>query len=185
MFSMIIKNLNISKHVFANFIVNNQINCNLTKTFSIIHSKNYQEQNKSNAQDNSDLDELYKLIHIEVRGHEDAVLDSYTNFIKLTANCLDLTKNLCAIKKPHRFIERWTVLKSKFVHKKKFVQYEMKTYNRVYQFKYLTGSTSSTLLEYIQRNLPAGVSMYVTKTKLECIPESLSKRPLSSEGGDK
>ena len=57
----------------------------------------------------------------------------------------------------------------------------MRTYYRIYEFKYLTGSTCSTLLEYIQRNLPAGVSMYVTKTRLECLPESISKRPSKIE----
>ena len=31
------------------------------------------------------------------------------------------------------------------------------------QFKHVTGSTANTLLEYIQRNLPEGMAMKVTR----------------------
>ena len=162
-----------SKQIF-NIPVNNQIYMNF------LFSKNYTQNQSEIANDNNnDLDTLIKHLRIEVRGHEDAVLNSYTDFIKLTANGLDL--KISSIKKPYRFIERWSILKSKFVHKKHFVQYEMRTHFRIYEFKHLTGSTCSTLLEYIQRNLPAGVSMYVTKTKLECLPDSFTKNPFSSE----
>ncbi|CAB0033285.1 unnamed protein product [Trichogramma brassicae] len=58
--------------------------------------------------------------------------------------------------------QRWTVLKSKHVHKKHRVQYEMRTYYRFLNFLKLTGSTADTFLEYIQRNLPEGVAMKVT-----------------------
>lgn len=34
------------------------------------------------------------------------------------------------------------------------------------QYYYLTGSTASTFLEYIQRNLPEGVAMKVTKVNI-------------------
>lgn len=43
------------------------------------------------------------------------------------------------------------------------VQYEFRTYFRFMQFHRLTGSTADTFLEYIQRNLPEGVAMKVTK----------------------
>ena len=34
------------------------------------------------------------------------------------------------------------------------------------QFKHLTGSTADTMLEYIQRNLPEGMALKVTKVRL-------------------
>lgn len=67
---------------------------------------------------------------------------------------------------PHKAIhERWTVLKSAHVHKKHRVQYEIRTYYRYLDFLKLTGSTADTFLEYLQRNLPEGVAMKVTKVK--------------------
>jgi small subunit ribosomal protein S10 len=39
----------------------------------------------------------------------------------------------------------------------------MRTYFRFLNFLKLTGSTADTFLEYIQRNLPEGVAMKVTK----------------------
>jgi small subunit ribosomal protein S10 len=38
------------------------------------------------------------------------------------------------------------------------------------QFMHLTGSTADTFLEYIQRNLPEGVAMKVTKVEITAIP---------------
>lgn len=63
--------------------------------------------------------------------------------------------------------ERLTVLKSVHVHKKHRVQYETRTYYRFMDFAKLTGSTADTFLEYIQRNLPEGVAMKVTKVRLD------------------
>lgn len=63
--------------------------------------------------------------------------------------------------------ERLTVLKSVHVHKKHRVQYETRTYYRFMDFAKLTGSTADTFLEYIQRNLPEGVAMKVTKVSLD------------------
>ncbi|XP_042093226.1 small ribosomal subunit protein uS10m isoform X10 [Ovis aries] len=41
--------------------------------------------------------------------------------------------------------------------------------------EHLTGSTADVYLEYIQRNLPEGVAMEVTKTRLEQLPEHIKK----------
>ncbi|NP_001425782.1 small ribosomal subunit protein uS10m isoform 7 [Homo sapiens] len=43
--------------------------------------------------------------------------------------------------------------------------------------EHLTGSTADVYLEYIQRNLPEGVAMEVTKTQLEQLPEHI-KEPI-------
>lgn len=120
-----------------------------------------------------ELDDLYKRIVVEVRGHDRAVLDSYANFVKMTSN--ELECNLSEIREPHRFIERWTVLKSRFSNRKHMRQYEMRTYFREFEFKHLTGSTCDTLLEYIQRNLPEGVAMHVHKTKINPLPEHFTQ----------
>ena len=42
------------------------------------------------------------------------------------------------------------------------------------QFKHLTGSTASTFLEYIERNLPEGVMAKITKERIETLYETLT-----------
>ena len=58
-----------------------------------------------------------------------------------------------------------TILRSRFVHKKHRTQYEVRTYFRFMNFHRLTGSTADTFLEYIERNLPEGVALKITKVK--------------------
>ncbi|RLU22703.1 hypothetical protein DMN91_004981 [Ooceraea biroi] len=118
-------------------------------------------------------DKLYKKIEVEVRGNESAVLKSYGQFAVMAANHLEITigRNTAPRKAIH---ERYTVLKSAHVHKKHRVQYEMRTYYRYLDFLQLTGSTADTFLEYLQRNLPEGVAMKVTKIELEKLPESIA-----------
>ena len=58
---------------------------------------------------------------------------------------------------------RKTLLKSVHVYSKHRVQYEIRTFYSHINLKNLTGSTALTYLEYIQRNLPEGVAMKVTK----------------------
>lgn len=73
--------------------------------------------------------------------------------------------------------ERFTLLKSAFVHKKHRVQYEVRTYYKFIDFHRLTGSTLSTFLEYIERNLPEGVSLKATKVEMLEMPEHLRQPP--------
>lgn len=80
-------------------------------------------------------------------------------------------------RKPHH--ERYTLLKSAFVHKKHRVQYEIRTYFKFMHFHRLTGSTLSTFLEYIERNLPEGVALKATKIELLEIPDHLRQPPTS------
>lgn len=58
-------------------------------------------------------------------------------------------------------IQKFTVLKSPHIYKKHRVQYEIRTHSRIMEAKEITGTTSDVFLEYIQRNLPEGVSMSV------------------------
>ncbi|GFS21845.1 28S ribosomal protein S10, mitochondrial [Elysia marginata] len=116
-------------------------------------------------------DELYRQITVEVKGHNPAVLNSYQKFTMMAAE--ELGVNITKIFEPPRVITRMSLMKSVFVHKKHFHQYEMRTLYRVFEFKNLTGSTASMFLEYIQRNMPEGVAMKVTKHQLERFPEHL------------
>ncbi|KAH0946007.1 hypothetical protein HN011_005245 [Eciton burchellii] len=138
------------------------------------------EQQKNSTNERSSLaintgtpDKLYKKMEIEVRGNEQAVLKSYGEFAVMAANNLEITvgRNTAPRKAIH---ERWTVLKSAHVHKKHRVQYEMRTYYRYLDFLQLTGSTADTFLEYLQRNLPEGVAMKVTKIELQKLPQSVT-----------
>ena len=53
------------------------------------------------------------------------------------------------------------MLKSAHIFKKHRVQYEIRTHARLVQIKHITGTTADVYLEYIQRNLPEGISMSV------------------------
>lgn len=90
-------------------------------------------------------------------------------------NCILLFYNSWTPKKADT--ERYTILKSAFVHKKHRVQYEIRTYFKFMQFHKLTGSTLATFLEYIERNLPEGVALKATKVEILVIPEHLRQPP--------
>ncbi|XP_015589778.1 28S ribosomal protein S10, mitochondrial [Cephus cinctus] len=121
-------------------------------------------------------DKLYSKIEIEVRGNDPAVLKSYGTFSEMAAKHLGITmsRNFTPRKPVH---ERLTVLKSVHIYKKHRVQYETRTYFRFMDFLKLTGSTADTFLEYLQRNLPEGVAMKVTKVEIQRLPEAVSTPP--------
>uniref|UniRef100_L7M1W8 Small ribosomal subunit protein uS10m n=1 Tax=Rhipicephalus pulchellus TaxID=72859 RepID=L7M1W8_RHIPC len=125
-------------------------------------------QSEVTVGDGGEPDKLYKRIELEVRGHDTAVLKSYKWYALEAAKLLDI--KVSRTWQPKRVHERWTLLKAPFSKKKHMVQYEMRTHFEVIELKHLTGSTADTYLEYIQRNLPEGVAMKVTKTTLERLP---------------
>ncbi|XP_047108784.1 28S ribosomal protein S10, mitochondrial [Schistocerca piceifrons] len=119
-----------------------------------------------------ELDKLYKILEIEVRGNDPAVLKSYETFATMAARELGITVGECwSPRKAHH--ERLTLLKSIHIYKKHRVQYEVRTYFRFMQFLRLTGSTADTFLEYIQRNLPEGVAMKATRVEVQQLPTHL------------
>ncbi|KAL3231574.1 hypothetical protein MRX96_023286 [Rhipicephalus microplus] len=132
--------------------------------------------------DNGEPDKLYKRIELEVRGHDTAVLKSYKWYALEAAKLLDI--KVSRTWQPKKVHERWTLLKAPFGKKKHMVQYEMRTHFEVIELKHLTGSTADTYLEYIQRNLPEGVAMKVTKTTLERLP-SYIKPPVHETSDDR
>ncbi|XP_055328134.1 28S ribosomal protein S10, mitochondrial-like [Paramacrobiotus metropolitanus] len=123
-------------------------------------------------QESQEDDKLFRMIEMELKGHEDAVLTSYQWFLCQAAKELGIP--VTRVYTPLRNYERFSLLKSKFIYKKHFVQYELRTYQRVIQLKYLTGSTADTYLEYVQRNLPEGVAMKVLKCQIEEFPSHLT-----------
>jgi small subunit ribosomal protein S10 len=68
-----------------------------------------------------------------------------------------------------------TLPRDKFAKKKYKIQYETRTHIRKMHVRYLTGSTASTFLEYIERNIPEGVAMKVTYTELCPLPGTITK----------
>lgn len=133
-------------------------------------SKDGDQLNIAEKQGSRD-DDLYRQLWVKCSGHEIGVLDSYEKFVRQVAQHLDI--QYVTTESPHRIIKRKTQLANRFVKKKYRVQYETRTNFRYMQFKNLTGSTSDTFLEYIQRNLPEGVLMITEKHKLAALPFDL------------
>ncbi|KAL8563037.1 hypothetical protein ACOMHN_058717 [Nucella lapillus] len=132
------------------------------------------------GEETGEPDDLFRKVTVEVKSHDKAVLKSYTQFVTTTASELGL--NLASVFELPKVIKRYTVLKSVHIYSKHMVQYEARTHFNVFELKHLTGSTADTFLEYIQRNLPEGMAMKVTKHRLEKIPDHLSPpKPSKSE----
>ncbi|PVD26199.1 hypothetical protein C0Q70_13868 [Pomacea canaliculata] len=120
-------------------------------------------------------DELFRQVTVEVKSHDKSVLKSYSQFVSMAAS--ELGVNIARVFEPPKVITRYSLLKSVHIYKKHFVQYEIRTHFAVFELKYLTGSTADTFLEYIQRNLPEGMAMKVSKYRLERLPAHLSSPP--------
>ncbi|EFA02227.2 small ribosomal subunit protein uS10m [Tribolium castaneum] len=119
----------------------------------------------------NETDKLFKIMELELKGHDPAVLKSFVKFATTAGNHLDVQSKSWSLRKPIH--DRRSVLKSVHIYKKHQVQYETRTYFNFIQFKHLTGSTADTLLEYIERNLPEGVALKATKVELQTLPEHL------------
>ncbi|KAM4713335.1 small ribosomal subunit protein uS10m [Anableps anableps] len=116
-------------------------------------------------------DTLFQKVVVLVKAHDRAVLDSYEFFATMAAKELGITTG--KVFEPPKDIERLTLLKSVHIYKKHRVQYEMRTHYRCIELLHITGCTAQVYLEYIQRNLPEGVAMEVTKTTMEKIPNHI------------
>ncbi|KAM7289099.1 28S ribosomal protein S10, mitochondrial [Ixodes scapularis] len=149
---------------------------------SLVKQDAAQVKTGQTMEEEEELDKLYKYVEVEVRGHDPAVLRSYKWYATEAAKMLNITvSNTWEPKKVHH---RLTLLKAPFGKKKHMVQYEARTYFQVIQLKHLTGSTADTYLEYVQRNLPEGVAMKVTKTSLERLPDYI-KPPTQAESSER
>ncbi|XP_062860452.1 small ribosomal subunit protein uS10m [Trichomycterus rosablanca] len=139
---------------------------------SFLHTSSiFESQSSSPITVTEEPDTLLQKLTVLVKGHDKAVLNSYEFFATLAAKELGLT--LDKVFEPPKNIERLTLLKSVHIFKKHRVQYEMRTHYRCIEITRITGSTAHVYLEYIQRNLPEGVAMKVTKTAIEKVPEHI------------
>ncbi|XP_052866965.1 28S ribosomal protein S10, mitochondrial [Anopheles cruzii] len=119
-------------------------------------------------------DKLYSRVELQMKGIEPEVMKSYATFAKTAAEHLDIEVGKhWALRKSIK--DRLTLLKSVHIYKKHRVQYEVRNYYRFMHFHKLTGSTLDTFLEYIERNLPEGVALKVTKVEIQEVPEHLRK----------
>ncbi|EJW87313.1 mitochondrial ribosomal protein S10 [Wuchereria bancrofti] len=121
-----------------------------------------------------ELDRLFPRIELEYRGHDKAVLKSYTTFLK--AACKHLELEIVSVKV---FPYVWWIqnaLRAKFAKKKNQIHYETRTHIRQLTIRHVTGSTASTFLEYIQRNIPEGVAMKVTYDEIAALPEIIQSK---------
>uniref|UniRef100_A0A8C5K671 Small ribosomal subunit protein uS10m n=2 Tax=Jaculus jaculus TaxID=51337 RepID=A0A8C5K671_JACJA len=150
--------------------------------FSHLHIDFPKEVTKPAITVSDEPDTLYKRLSILVKAHDKAVLDSYEFFAVLAAKELGIS---IKVHEPPRKIERLTLLKSVHIFKKHRVQYEMRTLYRCLELERLTGCTANVYLEYIQRNLPEGVAMEVTKTQLQPLPEHIREPIWEKEVKDK
>ncbi|XP_013390425.1 uncharacterized protein LOC106158861 [Lingula anatina] len=130
------------------------------------------EEDRGESLKHNEPDVLYRKVAVEIKGHDKRVLKTYAAVMKTVAERLDIQIRMW---NPPRVIERMTLLKSAFVHKKHRRQYEMRTHFHVVELQRVTGSTTDTYLEYIQRNIPEGIAMRVTKHQLVKLPEEISQ----------
>ncbi|XP_050071348.1 28S ribosomal protein S10, mitochondrial [Anopheles maculipalpis] len=119
-------------------------------------------------------DKLYSRVELQMKGIDPEVMKSYALYTKTAAEHLNIEvgKNW-VLRKAVK--DRLTLLKSVHIYKKHRVQYEVRNYYRFMHFHKLTGSTLDTFLEYIERNLPEGIALKVTKVELQQLPEHLRK----------
>uniref|UniRef100_A0A0N5A9T5 Small ribosomal subunit protein uS10m n=1 Tax=Syphacia muris TaxID=451379 RepID=A0A0N5A9T5_9BILA len=118
-------------------------------------------------------DRLFMKIHLEVRGHDKAVLKSYTTFLQTACHHLDIKCTPVQILPYFRWIQ--PVLRAKFAYKKYQLHYETRTHIQRMSIEKVTGSTASTFLEYIQRNIPEGVAMKVTYDEAVQLPKMVKE----------
>uniref|UniRef100_A0A1I7U8X8 Small ribosomal subunit protein uS10m n=1 Tax=Caenorhabditis tropicalis TaxID=1561998 RepID=A0A1I7U8X8_9PELO len=113
-------------------------------------------------------DKLYSSIEIEYRAHDKEVLKSYTTFLQQVCQHLEIAQGRHEVLPYIRWVQ--PALRSKFVHKKYKLHYETRTHISKLEILNVTGSTASTFLEYIERNIPEGVGMRVGFTELQPLP---------------
>ena len=121
-----------------------------------------------------EIEEIYlRDIGITVKSQSSMVLHSYIRYMKMAAICLNI--ELCQELYLNLEVREWVILKSPFKYKKHMVKYRLKTYGRLLTFKKITGITADIYIEYVQRNIPAGVSMSVRKVEMDRLPYLITK----------
>ena len=118
-------------------------------------------------------EKFYRDIGLTVKAQSLMVLDSYSKFIKMSAKCLRIEINQELYLNPE--VREWVILKSPFKYKKHMVKYRLRTHGRLFTFNKITGTTADIYFEYIQRHIPAGMSMSVKKVEMDRLPYLITK----------
>ncbi|VEL36395.1 unnamed protein product, partial [Protopolystoma xenopodis] len=113
------------------------------------------------AEEIDERDVLYKSVQLEVRGHDPAVLSSYRSFF--TTACTNLSIDHQTEVRNRPIFDRFSFNRSVFIYKKHQRQYEFRTHVHYWTIFKVTGCTADVLLEYVQRFIPEGVGMIVTR----------------------
>ncbi|KAK7603102.1 hypothetical protein V9T40_003101 [Parthenolecanium corni] len=129
-------------------------------------------------------DKLYQTISIEMRANEHSNMTSYSQFARMAAGHLGITIGRCYIAPTFYQRDKLCLLRSAFTNKNCRIQYEVRTYYRYMTFHNLTGSTADTFLEYIERNLPEGIALKITKVEVQKLPEELVQPRAEEESSD-
>ncbi|XP_012939358.1 probable 28S ribosomal protein S10, mitochondrial isoform X2 [Aplysia californica] len=116
-------------NLMVNKVRNTPSDLNKFQCMSVVPRFSTQTVPEKKATDDGQKDELYRQITVEVKGHDPAVMKSYEKFTRMAASGLGV--DIAKIFEPPRVITRLSLLKSVFVHKKHFHQYEARTLYKV------------------------------------------------------
>lgn len=103
------------------------------------------------------------LLTLKIRGSDEAALDNYTRFMRRAGTVLNLRVSGKLIN-PFP-INRQTLIEPPHVQGNLKV-YDLQTHSRVLQVREFTGETAGIFLEYVQNNLPDGVSIAIEHTDI-------------------
>jgi len=115
------------------------------------------------------MERLNRRVHLEIRAHDSMVLKSYITFLK--TSCEHLRLEIESVETAIPYL-RWIqpCLRAKFAAKKYKLHYETRTYINRMTVARVTGSTAECWLEYVQRQIPEGVAMKVTREEMISVP---------------
>lgn len=104
---------------------------------------------------------------LSIKGSCYSTLRSYFIYSHFTAECLDIQSTM----EPGKLVTGvYTVNKSPVVHGKHKDRFKRDLWNRKLILHDISGTTADVYLSYVQRNIPAGVTMAITEERLTEIP---------------
>ncbi|RKP26606.1 ribosomal protein S10 domain-containing protein [Syncephalis pseudoplumigaleata] len=112
--------------------------------------------------------------NLHFRSFSPNVMDFYTDFTRRAAAAFGIP---CSgtVFLPTK-TEKWTVLRSPFVHKKAQENFERKHHKRLLQLKDASPETIARLLAYIERTCPAGIGVKVTTWEHESLGQKQKQK---------
>jgi len=125
---------------------------------------------------------LVDTMTLKVRSNDEAVLESYTQFVQRAANIFEMNTSGKIVLPV--YIDKRTVNRSTHGNRLHRYQYEYRTHGRGIKISQVTGDTTDLFLEYIQRMKPEGVSVSVETTELEPLPKFMLQPPAMEDLAD-